>query len=230
MDPNFPGLASLDEHESLVVFAHGFRVPRSYPDQCNVPTREFDRFNCSLNLPCHAAPQLRQRGHRFTVVGVSCAGKSLDERPDGLLGSLRNLGMACRCRGDCKKDSRKKSACTTQSSYAGIGYVERRPGPQVRIPLRAISDSGGKPITIPGGNRSGVGAKRRWHLDGAKTDRNRQAELVRSEAKAGYHKQRKRRGERGGSPCPRLSPQWPGARRALRFGSNLLPDQSEAVL
>ena len=27
----------------------------------------------------------------------------------------------------------------------------------VRIPLKAISDSGGKPITIPEGNRSGVG-------------------------------------------------------------------------
>jgi hypothetical protein len=31
----------------------------------------------------------------------------------------------------------------------------------VRIPLKAISDSGGKPITIPEANRSGVGAKRR---------------------------------------------------------------------
>jgi len=36
---------------------------------------------------------------------------------------------------------------------------------QVRIPLKAISHSGRKPITVPGGNRSGVGAKRRWHFD-----------------------------------------------------------------
>ena len=53
----------------------------------------------------------------------------------------------------------------------------------LRIPLKAISDSGGKPITIPEGNRSGVGAKRRWLFDVAKTDRNRQVESVRSEAK-----------------------------------------------
>jgi len=52
----------------------------------------------------------------------------------------------------------------------------------LRIPLKAISDSGAKPTTIPEGNRSGVGAKRRWHFDVAKTDRNRQAEFVRSEA------------------------------------------------
>ena len=54
----------------------------------------------------------------------------------------------------------------------------------VRIPLKAISHSGGKPITVPEGNRSGVGAKRRWHFDVAKTDRNRQVESVRSGAKA----------------------------------------------
>ena len=30
---------------------------------------------------------------------------------------------------------------------------------QVRIPLKPIGQSGGKPITVPGGNRSGVGAK-----------------------------------------------------------------------
>ena len=53
---------------------------------------------------------------------------------------------------------------------------------QVRIPLKAISDSGGKPISIPEENRSGVGAKRRWHFDVAKTDRNRQVESVRSKA------------------------------------------------
>ena len=52
----------------------------------------------------------------------------------------------------------------------------------LRIPLKAISDSGAKPITIPEGNRSGVGAKRRWLFDVAKSDRNRQAESVRSEA------------------------------------------------
>jgi hypothetical protein len=55
---------------------------------------------------------------------------------------------------------------------------------KLRIPLKAISHSGGKPITVPGGNRSGVGAKRRWHFDVAKTDRNRQVESVRSGAKA----------------------------------------------
>jgi hypothetical protein len=47
----------------------------------------------------------------------------------------------------------------------------------VRIPLKAISHSGGKPITIPGENRSGVGAKRRWHFDVAKTDRDRQVDF-----------------------------------------------------
>jgi hypothetical protein len=46
----------------------------------------------------------------------------------------------------------------------------------VRIPLKAISDSGAKPITIPEGSRSSVGAKRRWHFDVAKIDRNRQVE------------------------------------------------------
>jgi uncharacterized protein (TIGR03435 family) len=40
----------------------------------------------------------------------------------------------------------------------------------VRIPLKAITDSGGKAITIPEANRSGVGAKRRWHFDVAKTE------------------------------------------------------------
>ena len=39
---------------------------------------------------------------------------------------------------------------------------------QLRIPLKAISHSGGKPIRIPGGNRPGIGAKRRWHFDVAK--------------------------------------------------------------
>ena len=76
----------------------------------------------------------------------------------------------------------------------------------VRIPLKAISDSGGKPITIPEANRSGVGAKRRWHFDVAKTDRNRQAESVRSEAKEEVVA-RKGCGERGSSPLPRLSTQ-----------------------
>jgi hypothetical protein len=46
----------------------------------------------------------------------------------------------------------------------------------VWIPLKATSNSGGKPIIIPEGDRSGVGAKRRWHFDVAKTDRNRQVE------------------------------------------------------
>ena len=73
---------------------------------------------------------------------------------------------------------------------------------QLRIPLKAISDSGGKPITIPERNRSGVGAKRRWLFDVAKTDRNRQAESVRSEAKAGGRNQRKGRGERDAVLCP----------------------------
>ena len=84
--------------------------------------------------------------------------------------------------------------------------------PGLRIPLKAISHSGGKPITVPVGNRSGVGAKRRWHFDVAKTDRNRQVESVRSAAKEETRKQRKGCGERGGSPCPRLSTQRPGAR------------------
>jgi hypothetical protein len=85
----------------------------------------------------------------------------------------------------------------------------------LRIPLKAISDSRAKPITIPEGNRSGVGAKRRWHFDVAKTDRNRQAESVRSvrsvrsAAKEEARKQRKGCGERGGSPCPRLSTKRP---------------------
>jgi hypothetical protein len=52
----------------------------------------------------------------------------------------------------------------------------------LRIPLKAISDSGPKPIRIPERNRSGVGAKRRWFFDVAKPDRNRQAKSVRSEA------------------------------------------------
>jgi hypothetical protein len=56
----------------------------------------------------------------------------------------------------------------------------------LRIPLKAIGHSRGKPITVPGGNRSGVGAKRRWLFDVAKPDRNRQAKSVRSEAKAGF--------------------------------------------
>jgi hypothetical protein len=40
----------------------------------------------------------------------------------------------------------------------------------VRIPLKAIGDSGGRPITIPDGTDQGVGAKRRWLFDFAKTD------------------------------------------------------------
>jgi hypothetical protein len=70
----------------------------------------------------------------------------------------------------------------------------------VRIPLKPISHSGGKPITVPGGNRSGVGVKRRWHFDVAKTDRNRQVESIRSEAKAGWSW--RGWGQGASVPCP----------------------------
>jgi hypothetical protein len=40
--------------------------------------------------------------------------------------------------------------------YANYGDETIRPA---RIPLKAISHSGGKPITVPEGNRSGVGVK-----------------------------------------------------------------------
>src|ERR1700733_1584687 len=88
---------------------------------------------------------------------------------------------------------------------------------RIGFPLKAISDSGGKAITIPEGNRSGVGAKRRWLFDVAKTDRNRQGESLRSEAEEGSREERKRYGKTVGSPLPRLSTQWPGARLALRI-------------
>jgi len=78
---------------------------------------------------------------------------------------------------------------------------------RLRIPLKAISHSGGKPITIPGGNRSGVGAKRRWHFDVAKTDRNRQVESVQSEAKEGWPWRGWGAGQGAAVPCPRLSTQ-----------------------
>jgi len=69
--------------------------------------------------------------------------------------------------------------------WASLALLDQEYGKGVlklRIPLKAISDSGAKPITIPEGNRSGVGAKRRWLFDVAKSDRNRQAASVRSEA------------------------------------------------
>jgi hypothetical protein len=44
-------------------------------------------------------------------------------------------------------------------STSGVIEVEGHGGsPELRISLKAISDSGGKAITIPEGNRSGVGA------------------------------------------------------------------------
>jgi hypothetical protein len=89
---------------------------------------------------------------------------------------------------------------------------------QVRIPLKPISHSGGKPITVPGGNRSGVGAKRRWHFDVAKIDRNRQVESVRSEAEAERSWRGWGCGARGSSPLPRLSKEFP--EREERFGLN----------
>jgi hypothetical protein len=82
---------------------------------------------------------------------------------------------------------------------------------ELRIPLKAISDSGGKAITIPETNRSGVGAQRRWHFDVAKTDRNRQAESVRAK------RRQDGRGEDGGVgqgaaiPCPASARSSPGA-------------------
>ena len=77
----------------------------------------------------------------------------------------------------------------------------------VRIPLKAIRDSGRNADHHSGGKPIRIGAKRRWHFDIARTDRNRQAESVRSEAKAGWSW--RGCGERGGSPCPRFSTQWP---------------------
>ncbi len=120
MDADRPRSISLDEHENLVVFPEGFRIPRSYPDHCNIPAGEIDGFNCSLNLPCHAAPQLSQRGpalnripvggdpfavlgiesgRRLTVVGVSRVGKLLDKRPDGRF--IRMRAWASAGTGDC---------------------------------------------------------------------------------------------------------------------------------
>jgi hypothetical protein len=77
----------------------------------------------------------------------------------------------------------------------------------MRIPLKAIGHSGGKPITVPGGNRSGVGAKRRWLFDVAKTDRNRQAKSVQSEAEAEWSWRGWVCGARGSSPLPQLNTQ-----------------------
>jgi hypothetical protein len=48
-----------------------------------------------------------------------------------------------------------------------------------------------------------------------RTDRNRQAESVRSEAKAGWPWRGWGCGARGSSPLPRLSTEWPRARKAL---------------
>jgi hypothetical protein len=72
----------------------------------------------------------------------------------------------------------------------------------LRIPLKAIGHSRGKPITVPEGNRSGVGAKRRWHSDVAKTDRNRQGKSVRSEAEAECWVEDGGVGQGAAVPCP----------------------------
>jgi hypothetical protein len=85
-----------------------------------------------------------------------------------------------------------------------LGILVPLTGGSLRIPLKAISHSGGKPITVPVGNRSGVGAKRRWHFDVAKTDRNRQVESVRSAAKGETRTRRKGCGERGGTVADRI--------------------------
>ncbi len=53
---------------------------------------------------------------------------------------------------------------------------------QMRIPLKAISQSGGKPITIPGETDQASEQSDAGTFDVAKTDRNRQAESVRSKA------------------------------------------------
>jgi len=83
----------------------------------------------------------------------------------------------------------------------------RRP-PQVRIPLMEVGHPRGKPITVPEGNRSGVGAKRRWQFDVAKTD-TRLIEIVKwISIRSGAKVERSWRGwgrrARGGNPLPRL--------------------------
>ena len=86
-----------------------------------------------------------------------------------------------------------------------------RVGVYVRIPLKAISYSGGKPITIPDANRSGVGAERRLALsDAARTGRNLSRGIcpARSLGKTPVA-EKGVRGKRGGSPLPRLSAQRP---------------------
>src|SRR3569623_2468285 len=84
---------------------------------------------------------------------------------------------------------RKRSALARQ--HIAIQIITRT---RLRIPLKAISHSGGKPIRIPEGNRSGVGAKRRWLFDVAKTDRNRRAEIF-----SGAKRRKNSRCEDGGA-------------------------------
>jgi hypothetical protein len=125
-------------------------------------------------------------------------------------GSMRSSGVLC---APCVAGTRSRSAASEVFEHASASHASgeiRRPSRQsdamcVRIPPKAISHSGRKPITVPGGNRSGVGAKRRWHFDVAKTDRNRQVESVRSEAKEGWSWRGWGCGARGRSPLPRLS-------------------------
>ena len=78
--------------------------------------------------------------------------------------------------------------------------------------MKAIGHSGGKPITVPRGNRSGVGAKRRWLFDVAKTDRNRpkRSEGRMVVARLGVV------GQGAAVPCPASAHRSPEPRR--RFG------------
>ena len=88
---------------------------------------------------------------------------------------------------------------------------------RLRIPMKAIGDSGRKPITIPEANRFGVEAKRRWHFDLARTDRNRQAELLSGASGAKRRRDvpgEKGRGQGAAVPCPASARSDPGARIA----------------
>lgn len=172
----------------------GDRIPFSYP-----MFREIERgqgvFSGLIGWSPESMSNVEVKGVLSRVAVNSVTGNYYSE-----LGTLPLVGRLV-----APDDAQSVTAATAAPLESSLfGRDDHQRG---GIPLKAISDSGGKPISIPAANRSGVGAKRRWHFDVAKTDQNRQAESVRSEAKAGCSLRGWECGARGSSPLPRLSTQ-----------------------
>jgi hypothetical protein len=93
-------------------------------------------------------------------------------------------------------------------------------------PRTISSPSSGKPvITVPGGNRSGAGAKLRWRFEVAKTDRNRQMVSARSASAV----PQAAKGERAAALCPPQHTVTTKSPLAARGGTRARPRGQDLV-